>query len=509
MVLGSGPNRIGQGIEFDYCCVHAALAMREMGYESIMVNCNPETVSTDFDISVRLYFEPLTLEDVLEIVISEKPKGVIVQFGGQTPLKLARALEKAKVPILGTQPDAIDRAEDRERFQMLIQELNLQQPPNGTVRSVEEGLRLAKVFAYPLIVRPSYVLGGRAMKVVYSEKELTRYMTKDVIVSEDEPLLLGRFLDDSIEVDIDAVCDGENVLIGGILEHIEQAGVHSGDSSCTFPPHSLNTEIQDQLRAQVCLIAKELNVVGLINTQFAIQGDEIYVLEVNPRASRTVPFLEKATGLPLIKIAANCMVNVSLKEQTVREYIPNYFSVKKPVFPFNKFSGVDPILGPEMRSTGEAMGIGENFGQAFAKGQLGGGDVIPRGGRAFVSVRDVDKERVIKVARALGNLGFEIVSTRGTAKVLQSAGIPCTVVNKVTEGRPHIIDMIKNDQINFIINTVEGEQAIEDSNIIRISAVQHKVCYTTTLAGGEATVLALQAGDSSRLQPLQDLHCQR
>lgn len=509
MVLGSGPNRIGQGIEFDYCCVHAALAMREMGYESIMVNCNPETVSTDFDISVRLYFEPLTLEDVLEIVISEKPKGVIVQFGGQTPLKLARALEKAKVPILGTQPDAIDRAEDRERFQMLIQELNLQQPPNGTVRSVEEGLRLAKVFAYPLIVRPSYVLGGRAMKVVYSEKELTRYMTKDVIVSEDEPLLLGRFLDDSIEVDIDAVCDGENVLIGGILEHIEQAGVHSGDSSCTFPPHSLNTEIQDQLRAQVCLIAKELNVVGLINTQFAIQGDEIYVLEVNPRASRTVPFLEKATGLPLIKIAANCMVNVSLKEQTVREYIPNYFSVKKPVFPFNKFSGVDPILGPEMRSTGEAMGIGESFGQAFAKGQLGGGDVIPRGGRAFVSVRDVDKERVVKVARALGNVGFEIVSTRGTAKVLQSAGIPCTVVNKVTEGRPHIIDMIKNDQINFIINTVEGEQAIEDSNIIRISAVQHKVCYTTTLAGGEATVLALQAGDSSRLQPLQDLHCRR
>lgn len=509
MVLGSGPNRIGQGIEFDYCCVHAALAMREMGYESIMVNCNPETVSTDFDISVRLYFEPLTLEDVLEIVVAEKPKGVIIQFGGQTPLKLARALQKAKVPILGTQPDAIDRAEDRERFQLLIQELNLQQPPNGTVRSVEEGLRLAKVFAYPLIVRPSYVLGGRAMKVVYSEKELTHYMTKDVIVSEDEPLLLGRFLDNSIEVDIDAVCDGENILIGGILEHIEQAGIHSGDSSCTFPPHSLSTTIQDQLRAQVCLIAKELNVIGLINAQFAIQGNEIYVLEVNPRASRTVPFLEKATGLPLIKIAAHCMVNMSLKEQNVREYIPNYFSVKKPVFPFNKFSGVDPILGPEMRSTGEAMGIGENFGQAFAKGQLGGGDVIPRGGCAFVSVRDVDKERAVKVARALENLGFEIVSTRGTAKVLQSAGILCTVVNKVTEGRPHIIDMIKNDRINFIINTAEGEQAIEDSNIIRISAVQHKVCYTTTLAGGEATVLALQAGDSSRLQTLQDLHYQR
>ncbi|WP_100623187.1 carbamoyl-phosphate synthase large subunit [Candidatus Coxiella mudrowiae] len=509
MVLGSGPNRIGQGIEFDYCCVHAVLAMREMGYESIMVNCNPETVSTDFDISDRLYFEPLTLEDVLEIVAAEKPKGVIVQFGGQTPLKLARALAKAKVPILGTQPDAIDRAEDRERFQMLIQELNLQQPPNGTVRSVEEGLRLAKVFAYPLIVRPSYVLGGRAMKVIYSEKELTRYMTKNVIVSEDEPLLLDRFLDDAIEVDIDAVCDGENVLIGGILEHIEQAGVHSGDSSCTFPPHSLSTKIQDQLREQVRLIAKELNVVGLINTQFAIQWDEIYVLEVNPRASRTIPFLAKATGVPLTKIAARCMVNVSLKEQAVLEYIPNYFSVKKPVFPFNKFAGVDPILGPEMRSTGEAMGIGENFGQAFAKSQLGGGDIIPREGRAFVSVRDADKERVVKVARALVDLGFEIVSTRGTAKVLQNAGILCTVVNKVTEGRPHILDMIKNDQISFIINTTEGEQSIEDSNVIRISAVQHKVCYTTTLAGGEATVLALQARNSNHLQSLQDLHRQR
>ena len=509
MVLGSGPNRIGQGIEFDYCCVHAALAMREMSYESIMVNCNPETVSTDFDISDRLYFEPLTLEDVLEIVAVEKPKGVIVQFGGQTPLKLAKALAKEKVPILGTQPDAIDRAEDRERFQMLIQELNLKQPPNGVVRSVEEGLRLAKILTYPLIVRLSYVLGGRAMKIIYSEKELTRYMIKDVIVSEDKPLLVDRFLDDAIEVDIDAVCDGENVLIGGILEHIEQAGVHSGDSSCTFPPHSLSKKIQDQLREQVRLIAKELNVVGLINTQFAIQEDEIYVLEVNPRASRTIPFLAKATGLSLTKIAARCMINISLKEQSVQEYIPNYFSVKKPVFPFNKFSGVDPILGPEMRSTGEVMGVGGNFGQAFAKGQLSGGDVIPRGGRAFVSVRDADKERVVKVVSALTNFGFEIVSTRGTAKVLQNSGILCTVVNKVTEGRPHIIDMIKNDQINFIINTTEGEQAIEDSNIIRISAVQHKVCYTTTLAGGEATVLALQTGDSNHLKPLQDLHRQR
>lgn len=507
MVLGSGPNRIGQGIEFDYCCVHAALAMRELGYESIMVNCNPETVSTDFDISDRLYFEPLTLEDALEIVAIEKPTGVIVQFGGQTPLKLARALAKARVPIIGTSPDSIDRAEDRERFQILVQQLKLQQPPNGIVRSVEEGLRLANVFTYPLIVRPSYVLGGRAMKVIYSEKELTRYMTKDVILSKDEPLLLDRFLDDAIEVDIDAICDGTDVLIGGILEHIEQAGVHSGDSSCTFPPHSLSQDIQNRLREQVCLIAKELEVVGLINAQFAIKGDEIYILEVNPRASRTVPFDAKATGLPLAKIAARCMVGISLKEQGyTTECIPPYFAVKKPVFPFNKFSGVDPILGPEMRSTGEAMGIAENLGHAFAKGQLSGGDILPSSGKAFVSVRNADKGRVLKVAKALVDLGFEVVSTRGTARVLQTAGISCTLVNKVTEGRPHILDMIKNDQISFIINTTEGEQAIEDSYIIRVSAVQHKVCYTTTLAGGEATVLALQAKGSRDVHRLQDLH---
>ncbi|WP_267256856.1 carbamoyl-phosphate synthase large subunit [Coxiella endosymbiont of Ornithodoros maritimus] len=506
MVLGSGPNRIGQGIEFDYCCVHAVLAMRELGYESIMVNCNPETVSTDFDISDRLYFEPLTLEDVLEIVSIEKPKGIIVQFGGQTPLKLASALAKARVPIVGTTPDAIDRAEDRERFQALIQGLGLRQPPNGTVRNVEEGLRLAKVFAYPLIVRPSYVLGGRAMKVIYSEKELTRHMTKDVIVSDGEPLLLDRFLDDAIEVDVDAICDGENVLIGGILEHIEQAGVHSGDSSCAFPPHSLSPEIQEQLREQVRLIAKELGVVGLINTQFAIQKNEIYVLEVNPRASRTVPFLAKAAGMPLAKIAARTMVGVSLTDQKLMgEFRPRYFAVKKPVFPFNKFLGVDPILGPEMRSTGEAMGIAESFGQAFAKGQLAGGDVMATSGRAFVSVRDADKKRVLNVAHSLVDLGFEIVSTRGTAKALQVAGIPCIVVNKVNEGRPHIIDMIKNDQISFIINTTEGEQAIEDSHTIRTSAVQHKVCYTTTLAGGEAAVSALQSTHSGEIHRLQDL----
>ena len=507
MVLGSGPNRIGQGIEFDYCCVHAALAMRELGYESIMVNCNPETVSTDFDISDRLYFEPLTLEDALEIVAIEKPKGVIVQFGGQTPLKLARALAKVHVPIIGTSPDSIDRAEDRERFRILVQQLGLQQPPNGTVRSVEEGLRLANVFAYPLIARPSYVLGGRAMKVIYSEKELTRYMTKDVILSKDEPLLLDRFLDDAIEVDIDAICDGKDVLIGGILEHIEQAGIHSGDSSCTFPPHSLSQEIQNRLREQVRIIAKELEVVGLINVQFAIQGDEIHILEVNPRASRTIPFDAKVTGLPLAKIAARCMVGISLKEQGyTTECIPPYFAVKKPVFPFNKFSGVDPILGPEMRSTGEAMGIAENLGHAFAKGQLSGGDILPSNGKVFISVRDADKGRVLKVAKALVDLGFEVVSTRGTARVLQAAGIPCVLVNKVTEGRPHILDMIKNDQISFIINTTEGEQAIEDSYTIRVSAVQHKVCYTTTLAGGEATVLALQAKGSCDVHRLQDLH---
>ncbi len=507
IVLGGGPNRIGQGIEFDYCCVHAAMAIRELGFESIMVNCNPETVSTDFDISDRLYFEPLTMEDLLEIVAIEKPKGVIVQYGGQTPLKLAKPLEKAGVPIIGTSPDAIDRAEDRARFQALIHQLGLRQPPNGTVRSVEEGLRLAKVFAYPLVVRPSYVLGGRAMRVVYHEKELTRYMTREVIVSQEEPLLLDHFLDNAIEVDVDAVCDGKDVLIGGILEHIEEAGVHSGDSSCAFPPHSLSPEIQEQLRAQMKKMALALGVVGLINAQFAIQDGEIFVLEVNPRASRTVPFVAKATGLSLAKIAARCMVGHSLKEQGVlHERIPPYFAVKKPVFPFDKFPGVDPILGPEMRSTGEAMGIGRTFGQAFAKGQLGGGDVMPVSGRAFVSVRDADKKRVVKVAADLKKLGFEIISTKGTIKVFEAAGIECRLVNKVTEGRPHIVDMIKNDEISFIVNTTEGEQAIEDSYTIRTSAVQHEVCYTTTLAGAEAAVLALQSEDSGEVNRLQDLH---
>lgn len=507
MVLGGGPNRIGQGIEFDYCCVHAATAMRELGYESIMVNCNPETVSTDFDISDRLYFEPLTLEDVLEIVAIEKPKGVVVQYGGQTPLKLAKALAKCGVPIIGTPPDAIDRAEDRERFQEVIHQLELKQPPNGTVRSVEEGIRLAKVFAYPLIARPSYVLGGRAMKVVYHEKELTRYMIQDVIVSTEQPLLLDHFLDDAIEVDVDAVCDGQDVLIGGILEHIEQAGVHSGDSSCAFPPYSLSKDTQDQLREQLRQLAKELGVIGLINVQFALQGDNIYVLEVNPRASRTIPFIAKATGLSLAKIAARCMVGVTLKEQGItEERAPSYFAVKKPVFPFDKFAGVDPILGPEMRSTGEVMGIADNFGRAFAKGQLGGGDVMPTEGCAFVSVRDADKKRILHVARSLRDHGFAIVSTRATAGVLEQAGIECQVVNKVTEGRPHIVDMIKNDEISFIINTTEGEQAIKDSYTIRRSAIQHKVCYTTTLAGAEAAILALLTESSNEVHRLQDLH---
>lgn len=507
MVLGSGPNRIGQGIEFDYCCVHAAMAMRELNYETIMVNCNPETVSTDFDISDRLYFEPLTLEDVLEIVDAEQPKGVMVQYGGQTPLNLATALQKAGVPIIGTSPYAIARAEDRERFQQLIHQLHLLQPPNGTVRSVEEGIRLAKVFAYPLIVRPSYVLGGRAMRVVYNEKELTQYM-QQVTVSPEQPLLLDHFLDNAIEVDIDAVSDGKEILIGGIMEHIEQAGVHSGDSACAFPPHSLSLEMQMRLRDQMRLIAEELQVVGLINAQFAIQGDDIYVLEVNPRASRTVPFIAKATGLSLAKIAARCMVGVSLKQQnaTTDCITTAYFAVKEPVFPFNKFPEVDPILGPEMRSTGEAMGIARSFGQAFEKAHRGGGDVIPTHGCAFVSVRDADKSRVTRVAEELRNLGFQIVSTRGTAKILKEAGVECTVVNKVTEGRPHIVDMIKNDEVHFIINTTEGEQAIKDSYTIRTNAVQHKVCYTTTLAGGEAAVLAMQSQEPSDVIRLQDLH---
>ncbi|MBA2410916.1 MAG: carbamoyl-phosphate synthase large subunit, partial [Gammaproteobacteria bacterium] len=511
MVLGGGPNRIGQGIEFDYCCVHAALALREDGYETIMVNCNPETVSTDYDTSDRLYFEPLTLEDVLEIVRVEKPKGVIVQYGGQTPLKLARDLEAAGVPIIGTSPDSIDLAEDRERFQGMINKLKLRQPPNRTARDEKGALRLAEEIGYPVVVRPSYVLGGRAMEIVYDETELRRYMRDAVSVSNDAPVLLDRFLDDAIEVDIDAVCDGtsdgEDIYIGGVMQHIEQAGVHSGDSACSLPPYSLSADLQRQLREQVRAMARELKVVGLMNTQFAIQGDNIFIIEVNPRASRTVPFVSKAIGLPLAKIGARCMAGKSLKSQGLgEEFDPEYFSVKEAVFPFIKFQGVDPILGPEMKSTGEVMGVGRSFGEAFAKSQVAAGVELPDMGMAFISVRDEDKQGVVDIARELIDIGFIIVATRGTAKVLEDAKVSCATVNKVTEGRPHIVDFIKNAQVNLIINTTKGRQAIADSFTIRREALQRKVTYTTTLAGALATVQALRHKSMENVYRLQDLH---
>ena len=507
MVLGGGPNRIGQGIEFDYCCVHAALALREDGYETIMVNCNPETVSTDFDTSDRLYFEPLTLEDVLEIVRKEQPQGVIVQYGGQTPLKLARPLEANGVPIIGTTPDAIDRAEDRERFQQMIHQLNLLQPPNRTAREPEEAVRLAREIGYPLVVRPSYVLGGRAMEIVHYEEDLRRYMREAVQVSNESPVLLDRFLNDAIEVDVDALCDGQDVIIGGIMEHIEEAGVHSGDSACSLPPHSLKPAIQDRLRAQIRAMALELGVVGLMNTQLAIQGEDIYVLEVNPRASRTVPYVSKATGRPLAKIAARCMVGRSLATQGVSgEVIPGYYSVKEAVFPFIKFPGVDPLLGPEMKSTGEVMGVGRSFGEAFAKAQLGAGDQLPRGGRAFLSVRDADKAKLVEIARDLERLGFALVATKGTAAFLRNHGLDCEAVHKVAEGRPHIVDLIKNDQIALIVNTTEGKQAIADSFSIRREALMRKVSYTTTLAAARATCQALRELDNGTVNCLQDLH---
>ncbi len=507
MVLGGGPNRIGQGIEFDYCCVHAAFAMRDDGYETIMVNCNPETVSTDYDTSDRLYFEPLTLEDVLELVELEKPKGVIVQYGGQTPLKLARDLEAAGAPIIGTSPDSIDLAEDRERFQQMIAELGLRQPPNRTARAEEEAVRLAAEIGYPLVVRPSYVLGGRAMEIVYNETELRRYMNEAVRVSNDSPVLLDRFLDDAVEVDVDAIGDGEQVIIGGIMQHIEQAGVHSGDSACSLPPYGLSQAVQDEMREQVRKMARALNVVGLMNTQFAIQGDTVYVLEVNPRASRTVPYVSKATGRPLAKIAARCMVGQSLAAQGIEaEIVPDYFSVKEAVFPFNKFPGVDPLLGPEMKSTGEVMGVGRSFGEAYAKSQIAAGVNLPRGGKAFLSVRDTDKPGIVEVGRQLVELGFELVATHGTARVLIAAGLPVQAVNKVKEGRPHVVDMIKNDEIALIVNTTEGSQAIADSATIRSNALQHKVTYTTTLAGGLALCTALRETDLSAVNRLQDLH---
>jgi carbamoyl-phosphate synthase large subunit len=512
MVLGGGPNRIGQGIEFDYCCVHAALALREDGFETIMVNCNPETVSTDYDTSDRLYFEPLTLEDVLEIVAIEKPEGVIVQFGGQTPLKLARDLEANGVPIIGTTPDSIDVAEDRERFQKLLTKLKLKQPPNRTARSPQKALLAAAEIGYPLVVRPSYVLGGRAMEIVHEQSELERYMREAIKVSNDSPVLLDRFLNDATEVDVDAISDGSEVIIGGVMEHIEQAGVHSGDSACSLPPFSLSAELQEELRRQTVAMAKALKVNGLMNVQFAIQhgpeGDVVYVLEVNPRASRTVPFVSKATGLPLAKIAARCMSGRLLKDQGVtREIVPPYYSVKEAVFPFIKFPGADTILGPEMKSTGEVMGVGETFAEAFVKSQLGSGERLPKSGKVFISLRDDDKLRVLDIARVLTGMGFTLVATHGTAKALEAAGLAVTRINKVAEGRPHIVDMIKNGEIVFIINTVEEKRsAIRDSYSIRRAALQQRVTLYTTLAGARAAANGMAQARELQVYAVQNLH---
>jgi carbamoyl-phosphate synthase large subunit len=507
MILGGGPNRIGQGIEFDYCCVHAALALRESGYETIMVNCNPETVSTDYDTSDRLYFESLTFEDVMEIIDKENPKGVIVQYGGQTPLKLARELEAAGAPIIGTTPDSIDLAEDRERFQKLVDSLGLRQPPNSTARNKDEALGLAADVGYPLVVRPSYVLGGRAMEIVHSDDDLAAYMDAAIGVSNNSPVLLDRFLDLATEVDVDCICDGERVLIGGIMEHIEQAGVHSGDSGCCLPPFSLTQAIQDELIEQVTKLARGLNVVGLMNTQFAIQNNIVYLLEVNPRASRTVPFVSKAIGLPLAKIAAKVMVGETLAQQGyVNQRTPAYYSVKESVFPFIKFPGADPILGPEMKSTGEVMGVGRSFGEAYAKAQLASGVVLPRQGAALLSVRERDKDGAVELAKLLVAQGFDIVATHGTAQKLAASGVSCRRANKVREGRPHIVDMIKNGEIDFIVNTTEGKQAIGESHSIRAEAVRQNVTYYTTLGAAIATCKAIEHIDDSEVNRLQDLH---
>ena len=507
MVLGGGPNRIGQGIEFDYCCVHAALAMREDGYETIMVNCNPETVSTDYDTSDRLYFEPLTFEDVLEVVELERPKGVIVQFGGQTPLKLANALADQGVPIIGTTPDAIDAAEDRERFQQIIQKLGLRQPPNQTVKTLEAGVDAAAHIGFPLVVRPSYVLGGRAMEIVHSEDELRQYLQEAVDVSDESPVLLDHFLDQAIEVDVDAVSDGDQVVIGAIMQHIEQAGIHSGDSACSLPAYSLNDTLLQRIREQVKAMARELGVVGLMNVQLAIQGDDIFVLEVNPRASRTVPFVSKCIGVSLAKVASRCMAGTSLADQNfTEELLPSHFSVKEAVFPFGKFPGVDPILGPEMKSTGEVMGVGDTFSEAYGKAQRAAGEPIPAAGTAFLSVRSVDRPGVVEVARKLVDLGFKLVATTGTARAIRDAGVPVGTINKVREGRPHIVDMLKNEEVQFIVNTTEGKQAIADSFTIRRTALQQKVFYTTTISGGEACVAAIRHGEDYSVTSLQEWH---
>ena len=507
MILGGGPNRIGQGIEFDYCCVHASLALQKVGYETIMVNCNPETVSTDYDVSDRLYFEPLTLEDVLQVIEIEKPEGIIVHYGGQTPLKLAAALEKSCANIIGTSPDSIDLAEDRERFQKMIQKLNLKQPVNDTARSQDEAVEIANSIGFPLVVRPSYVLGGRAMEIVYDNESLERYMTTAVKVSNDSPVLLDSFLDHAIEVDIDVISDGKDIVIGGIMEHIEQAGIHSGDSACSLPPHSLPSSVLDEMRRQVKLMAKELKVIGLMNTQLAYQDEEIYVIEVNPRASRTVPFLSKATGAPLANIAARVMAGISLEEQNfTSEIIPEHYSVKESVFPFNKFLGVDPFLGPEMRSTGEVMGVGKDFPSAFDKAFLAAGDVVPTSGKVLVSLRTLDRGRLVELGERLISQGFEIVATRTNQEILSQAGLECTMVNKVSEGSPHIVDAIKNEEISLIINSTDDTQGLEDATVIRCQALIHKIPCTTTVAAAFAMLDGLKTQDKLVVRSLQSIH---
>ena len=507
IILGGGPNRIGQGIEFDYCCVHAALALKDIGFEAIMINCNPETVSTDYDISDRLYFDPVTLEDVLEIVRKENPFGVIVQYGGQTPLKISKALEENGVPIIGTLPDDIDAAEDRERFQKILVDLKLKQPPNRIARTIDEAEKLAEEIGFPLVVRPSYVLGGRGMEIVHEKKDLNRYMREAVKVSHDSPVLLDKFLNNAVEVDVDAISDGEDVVVGGIMEHIEQAGVHSGDSACSLPPYSVSLEVQKKLIDQTKKLARALRVVGLMNIQFAIQGSDIYVLEVNPRASRTIPFVSKAIGLPLAKIGAKCMAGETLKSQQItKEITPKFFSVKEAVFPFIKFPGVDTILGPEMKSTGEVMGTGGSFAEAFIKSQLGASMVLPKSGKAFISVKKEDHLNVVNIAESLSKLGFSLVATKGTAQVLSESGLKVHAVNKVAEGRPHIVDMIKNDEIDFIVNITEDKRAIEDSYEIRRNALQNKITYYTTLAGAKAACIGMNYVDELHVNSLQDLH---